>query len=77
MTKQEKEAFTRGFKAGSEGSKALTGELLKSIQEAWRIINVFHMNSIDEGESWDRAAYWLKFNENFKPKNLDNKEVVD
>lgn len=39
------------------------------LQDAWGIINVLHMERMDEGEAWPRALGWLRRNEDFQPPN--------
>lgn len=42
----------------------------EAITEAWRIINVYLMESLDNGDSWSRATTWLDKWENYRPNDL-------
>lgn len=43
-------------------------ELEKEVAEAWQIIRVLAMNTLDsEGETWPRALLWLHRNDHLKP----------
>ena len=44
-------------------------EYKEAIMEAWRIINVFNMTAMDEGEAYDRATIWLHEWEHLCPPN--------
>lgn len=50
-----------------ESYKIRCDSFANGLTEAWTIINVLHMNSVDEGhENWERALNWLKQWEAFK-----------
>ena len=48
--------------------RSITPDLTEGLQEAWQIINVLHLNAMDQGDSWPRALEWLEKWEEFKPE---------
>jgi len=40
------------------------------LEEAWKIINILHMQVMDEGESWPRALNWMNQWAEFMPDDL-------
>ena len=41
-------------------------EYIEALSEAWTIINVLTMHTLDEGEPYPRALFWLRENEQFR-----------
>lgn len=42
---------------------AETAALVAEIKEAWTIVNILHMEQMDQKEVWPRALLWLEKNE--------------
>ncbi len=42
-------------------------KLRKELKIAFKIINILHMERMDEGENWPLALEWMLQNEEFNP----------